>query len=191
MHRVYDQHVGDPTGPGQTGDVDVSILTRGMRVLLVPLALSAMATACGGTAPAAACGPTTIDQLATDEGHLIANSSRPPTYQQNPPTSGPHIAGLVISGAQRRPLTGVEQVSTLETGAVVIQYRHVADRRALEALTGDGVTVAPQPVLPAAVVATGWQRTMRCDRVDIAALHQFISTVRGRYAGHATTTAGG
>jgi len=159
-------------------------------------ALTSVLAACSRTTPTAACGPITLDQLAADEGHLIARSSTAPHYAQNPPTSGPHIAGLTVTGVPGRTLTGVEQVSTLESGVVLVQYRSTgrADRHRLESIAGDTVTVAPNGGLPAPVVATGWQRTMRCDRVDLSSLRKFVREMQGRYDGHAiagSNTAGG
>ena len=64
------------------------------------------------------------------------------------------------------------------------------DYLCLEALADDSVVVAPSTRLPADIVATGWQRTMRCDRYDPSALSDFIRTVGGRYNAHTATASG-
>ncbi len=161
----------------------------GVVVALVMVFL--IASACD-TPVLAACGPITIDPLDSNESHLLAGATGTPVFSLNPPTSGPHIAGAISRGVQHRVLTGVEQVSTLETGAVILQYGSVpaATRTKLESKSTDQIVVAPGTKLPAAIVATGWQRTMRCDRYDAAALDEFTATVQGRYNAHTATASG-
>ncbi len=168
----------------------------GRRALVVTCAVLAGSTvACGGGDEAASCGPITVEPQDPNQGHLLAGAQSP-TFRTDPPTSGPHIAGLVVTGEMDRTPTGLEQVSTLETGAVIIQYRDADDRAALRGLAGDHVVVAPAPDLDSAVVATGWVRSMRCDGVDLDALEHFVDTVGGEYDAHsegtgASTTTGG
>lgn len=146
----------------------------------------------GGTdaATAANCGPIVTELLDPNEGHVLAGASVTPTYRNDPPTSGPHIGGLFVTGVQTEPIPKLTQVSTLEAGAVIIQFR--ADRpdigAALTPSAGERVVVAPSAALDAAVIATGWATSMRCDRVDMARLDDFIAIVAGRYDGHGSTT---
>lgn len=165
------------------------------RVLGVVVALGVVClfTPGCGTPTVAACGPITIDPLDPNESHLLAGASGTPAFSQNPPTSGPHIAGAISNGLQRRALTGIEQVSTLETGAVILQYATVSasTRLRLEGRASDSVIVAPGVGLPAPIVATGWQRTMRCDRYDAGSIDRFVATVVGRYNAHTATATGG
>lgn len=157
--------------------------------------LAGTGLACGDGDEAASCGPITVEPQDPNQGHLLAGAESP-TFRTDPPTSGPHIAGLIVSGELDRTPTGLEQVSTLETGAVIIQYRDPDDRGALRPLAADHVVVAPDPELDSAVIATGWVRSMRCDGVDTAALEHFVETVGGVYDAHAegtgaSTTTGG
>jgi len=178
-------------GPRQTEAVSFVGSGRVVGVVVALVILCAGLPACD-TSAAAACGPITVDPLDPNESHLLAGTSGVPTFSQNPPTSGPHIAGAVSRGVQHRVLTGVEQVSTLETGAVIVQYGAISSavRTRLEAEAADAIVVAPGAKLPAAIVATGWQRTMRCDRYDASALQAFIATVQGRYNAHTATASG-
>ena len=75
----------------------------------------------------------------------------------------------------------------LENGAVLLQYKDLSDRQRseLERLAGGEVTVAPNPDLPAAVVATAWTAKLSCAGVDRAALQEFTQTFAGKGAGHA------
>lgn len=157
-------------------------------VLLSGLAL----TGCGDDEEpeAAACGPITVEPLDSNQGHLLPGAPTP-SFRSDPPTSGPHVAGLIVQGEMDRPVTPLEQVSTLETGAVIIQYESPDDRRELAALARPEVVVAPAEDLPAPIVATGWVRSMRCDSVDVEALRRFIDAVGGEYEGHPAEATGG
>ena len=156
---------------------------------LLLLVAACLVPACGTDRDdTARCGPLTVEQIDPDEGHLIGGAAAP-TFLTNPPTSGPHTPGAGVVGRQREPVPPLVQVSTLETGAVIIQYGTAVDPAPLEPLVGDGVILAPGNRIDArAVVATGWLRKMTCVSTDVAALRSFISTVRGRYGGHGTTT---
>ncbi len=146
----------------------------------------------GSTDPAriASCGPIVTELLDPNEGHVLAGVAMNPTYRNDPPTSGPHIGGLFVTGVQAEPVPKVTQVSTLEAGAVIIQFR--SDRPDIGAelapSAGARVVVAPATALDAAMIATGWATSMRCDRVDLARLDDFIAVVAGRYVGHGSTT---
>lgn len=159
-------------------------LLCGVATLLLPLA------ACGSGEPAARCSPVIVEQIDPNQGHLIAGAPEP-KYLTWPPTSGPHITGLLRTGVLNEPLSGLEQVSTLETGAVIIQYRpsiSPADADALRRLASATVAVAPGRDLPDEVVATGWLRKMSCTGVDQESLRVFIAAVTGQHQGHATTS---
>lgn len=70
----------------------------------------------------------------------------------------------------------------LEQGGIVIQHRDLDDgsRRALEGLAGDQVVVAPNPTLPAPVVATAWLTKLECTAADVSALRAFIDAHQGQ-----------
>jgi hypothetical protein len=163
-------------------------------LLLIITALVVATTAgCGDGDDAAgstSCGPPVVELLNPDEGHLIAGVT-PPTYLTDPPTSGPHTPGIgVAGGVVDAPLTPIEQVTTLENGIVIVQYRDPADAAALERLAGDHVVVAPHPDLPSAVIATAWARKLTCRAVDMTSLRAFIDSSASDHAGHVTTTNG-
>lgn len=159
----------------------------------MPPILALTAPACGSsTGPATtACSPIVVEQIDPNEGHLIPGAPEP-SYVTDPPTSGPHIGGLVLVGVRSTPLSGIEQVSTLEAGGVIVQYDpdeiDDAGRRSIEHLAGRRLTVAPAPDLPGAVVATGWLRKMTCTSVDVVALRGFADTVTDRHEGHPKTS---
>jgi hypothetical protein len=159
-------------------------------VVAAALLAGGLVAGCGDDSGTRACGPIVIEQLDPDGGHLIAGVT-PPSYLTNPPTSGPHTPGIgVAGGVLHRTLTPIQQVTTLEGGAVIVQYRDAHDAAALERLAGPLVVVAPNPTLPQRVIATGWARKMTCRSVDRAALGGFVRQVEDRYVGHGSTTTG-
>lgn len=117
--------------------------------------------------------------------HLLPGAAEP-TYRSDPPTSGPHLSGPAPSGALDTPIDRPTQVQVLEQGGVVIQYRDLEPAAVdhLEALAGDSVVVAPNPELPAPVVATAWATKRSCDGVDLEALGAFIAEHRRPAAHH-------
>lgn len=130
-----------------------------------------------------------MEEIDPNQGHLLANAGEP-EFLTDPPTSGPHIAGLVVRGVADHELTGLEQVSTLETGSVILQHRGLtpAERTELEAMAGDKVVVAEDPGLPAPVVATAWAHKMVCSGFDTEALEAFTGQFVDRAGTHATAT---
>ncbi|MDP9389154.1 MAG: DUF3105 domain-containing protein, partial [Actinomycetota bacterium] len=141
----------------------------------------------GEAGTAGACGPVTREPLDPGSTRHVLPGAPEPTYTAgDPPTSGPHLAGGAVRGVQAEPLPRPVQVAVLEEGGVVIHHRGLseADRRAVEALAGDDVVVAPHPALATAVVATAWGHRLVCQRVDVAALEAFVADRRGRGPAH-------
>ena len=81
------------------------------------------------------------------------------------------------------PITRPVQVGILERGDVLLQHDpdlDAGDRARLEDLAGDGVVVAPNPELPAPIVATAWLYKRTCDAADADALQDFVDERRGK-----------
>jgi hypothetical protein len=118
-----------------------------------------------------------IDPLSSQ--HLLPGAAEPP-YSTDPPTSGAHKPGIHPTGALTEPIERAIQVSLLEQGDVLIQYRGVSTsaRHQLNSLAGGYVTVAPNSTLPEPIVATAWLWKMTCSRVDTKALRDFGVTHR-------------
>lgn len=141
-------------------------------------------TACGGGDDGAGpCGPITREAL--DSSYLVhvLADAEDVEYTSDPPTSGPHQPGLVGGGSLDEPLPRPRQVGILELGHVLLQFGPdlpAADLTALHALAAPGVVVAPNPDLPAPVVATAWTYKRTCDSVDVAALQEFIDERSGK-----------
>lgn len=149
--------------------------------LVVTVALVGRGT---GPAPGACAAPITDPLDPRSLQHALPGAP-PPAYATEPPTSGPHQPGR-LSGVLAEPLTGPVQVGALEAGQVLLQHRDLTppDRARLEALAGPLVVVAPNPALPAPVVATAWRTRQLCRGVDVDALGRFTRTHAGQGPPH-------
>ncbi|MGH9137127.1 MAG: DUF3105 domain-containing protein [Acidimicrobiales bacterium] len=118
--------------------------------------------------------------------HVVAGAPEP-EYRYDPPTSGPHTPGPVLSGVLDEPLDRPRQIGQLEAGGILIQYRPddlaTAQSEQRDRLAGDGVAVVPNPDLPAVVVATAWMHKQTCSSLDVETLQAFVDTYRGQGPG--------
>jgi hypothetical protein len=158
-----------------------------MRHLVLLLALGAFVAGCGGggSKAGAACSAEVREAFDPNSLQHVLPGGRAPEYLTNPPTSGPHVPGPALSGARTDVLDKPTQVGALEAGSVLLQHRDLDDaaRKQLEALAGDQVIVAPNPDLPAKVVATAWVTKQTCSSVDTATINAFIAAHRGKGPG--------
>ena len=87
----------------------------------------------------------------------------------------------------RIPIPWEVQVHNLEDGGVIIHYRcdqpcpdTVAALERIVSAYPTQVIAAPEPRLESAFAVTAWERLVRLDRFDEAAIRQFIEAYRGR-----------
>lgn len=132
----------------------------------------------------AACGPVQQEPLDPSSAQHVVPGTEIPAYSTDPPTSGAHYSVEVPSGVQDRPLEEPLQVTVLEAGKVLIQYRP-GDVSAsdVEGLAGAEVVVAPNPSLPDPVMLTAWVTKQSCSGLDAAAVDRFVADQRGRGPG--------
>lgn len=167
------------------------VATAALRLVAAAVLATGSLSACGddGDAgggadpPPTGCGEDRQERL--DPGsasHVIAGGADPGDYATDPPTSGPHVPGPPRSGVLDAPLPRPEQVGHLEAGGVLVQHHGLTDEQVdqLATLAGDRVAVAPNPDLPAPIVATAWLRSMRCSTPDLEALAAFVEAHLGR-----------
>ena len=162
-----------------------------LALLLLAVAAAGGLSSCGGGGSgngdgSGRCGPDVRERL--DPGsavHLLPGAPEP-DYLSDPPTSGPHRAGVLPEGVQATPLERPVQVQVLEAGKVLLQYEGLtgAEQGQLEGLASGDVVVAPGQDLPARVVATAWGRKRTCDAVDEQPLGDFVAEHRGHGPGH-------
>jgi len=123
--------------------------------------------------------------------HLLGDTEPPVPYSSSPPTSGWHSSGAIPIGVGE--LSGPQQVSVLESGAVVITHGRLAatestDLAALANGRFDGrIAVTPyERLTDGEVVLAGWGVLQRCDGVDVGAVETFVAA----YAAEAPTVPG-
>lgn len=111
-------------------------------------------------------------------GHL-AEGDPPPTYNSDPPTSGPHSPVSTECGIYTSAVPDVTQVHNLEHGTVVIQYNPNLGDDDVEAIRNfarskpSHILVAPRSDLPDPVVVTSWRRMLRLETPDLDALNVY------------------
>jgi hypothetical protein len=149
-------------------------VARRLVAALLAGALALGACGSGGSGAEGACGPITREAL--DRGFLVHVLEDDPgvEYTSDPPTSGPHRPSPPVGGVVDQPLPRPVQVGVLERGDVLIQHRPDVDASALAHLAAERVVIAPNPDLPAPVVATAWLHKRTCTEPDAEALQGFI-----------------
>jgi hypothetical protein len=145
------------------------------------VALGLAALAAGGCAAgprsAAAPPPTPVaapvETVYPDQGHdhipLPAFPHAP--YLSEPPASGPHTPYTAPWGIHTKPVPDEILIHNLEHGGVVLGYRcmdcpEVAAGLARLAAGYPLVVVAPNPKLPAPIVLSAWQHTLRVQALN-------------------------
>ena len=156
-----------------------------MRVAVVLLLLVGLAAACGDAGSDPACGPVTREQLDPNSGLHVLPDQDVPAYTSDPPTSGAHYSLPPPTGAVLEPIDRPLQVTALEGGMVLVQYRSLdADEVAdLETVASDQVIVAPNEDLPDRVVLTAWLTKQACSGVDVDEVQTFAEEQQGRGPG--------
>ena len=143
------------------------------------VAAALLMVSCGEKA--GACGQPLREPLDPNSAqHIIDPKSA--TYSSTTPTSGPHLFTLPLRGTVARTLSPAEQVTVLETGDVLIQYRDSTALDTLRPMVRPGVTVAPNAALDTAIVATSWTWKLRCSTLDVEAIERFAAPRIGKAA---------
>lgn len=108
-------------------------------------------------------------------------------YNSLPPTSGPHVPWVIMTGVYEQPVPDEVGVHLLEHGHILIQYApatpaaQVATLRAIALRFPANVLLAPYPRLRSGIALTAWGRIEILARPDPAAITRFIIDLRGRY----------
>ena len=140
-----------------------------MRRVGVVVLVAGLLTACGDDGSGAACGPVTREQLDPNSGLHVLPDQDVPAFMTDPPTSGAHYSLPPPTGAVADSVEPAMQVTALEGGMVLVQYRDLPDDdvASLEELGSDQVLVAPNDDLPEPVVLTAWLTKQTCSGVDL------------------------
>lgn len=108
-------------------------------------------------------------------------------YNSLPPTSGPHVPWVIMTGIYQQPVPDELGVHLLEHGHILIQYSaatpagEVARLRAVALRFPADVLLAPYPRLRSGIALTAWGRIQILSHADTAAITRFITDLRGRY----------
>jgi len=111
-------------------------------------------------------------------GHL-AEGDLAPTYNSDPPTSGPHSPVSTECGVYTSEVPDVTQVHNLEHGTVIIQYSPGLADSDVEAIGNfarskpSHILVAPRSNLSDPVVVTSWRRMLKLGVVDLDVLNVY------------------
>lgn len=85
-----------------------------------------------------------------------------PSWNTDPPTSGPHYAETLIYGSYSEPIQQARALHNLEHGAITIQYGSKVPKPTVEELQGfydqntNGTILAPYPTLGKKIALAAW-----------------------------------
>jgi len=110
--------------------------------------------------------------------HIPLDEPHPP-YNSDPPTSGPHTAGVARWGVHTEPLAKEMQLHNLEDGGVAINYNcqdcpELVERLEAVAIQFDRVVLAPYPGLNRKIALTAWGKIDTFDEFDRERIVKFI-----------------
>jgi hypothetical protein len=127
---------------------------------------------------------TLVSDHVTEEP-LQAAGRAPAVTDDLAPTSGDHD-GRHHCGVRDAPLSPDDQLASLASGRVLVQYRagdlSDADVAVLRDLAGERsaeLLLAPNPGLPAPVVATAWRHRMQLEGPQRELLSAFVTAFAG------------
>lgn len=149
---------------------------------MVVAVLAVVLAGCSSDAGEAACSePVTETFDPATVQHVLPGASEP-TFQTDPPTSGPHQPGAPRTGRLDETLSRAIQVGSLEAGGVLVHHNGIseADIAALAEIEDDAIAVMPNPDLPedTPVMVTGWLRRMSCDTVNDESIEAIATFAR-------------
>jgi hypothetical protein len=128
-----------------------------------------------------------IGEKMDDEGagHVGRNETHP-AYKSNPPTSGPHWAGVAGPGIKDKFVPDELVLHSMEHGAAVVWYREGLEESEIERIkkafndsSGKKIMLARKD-LDVPVALTSWGYLLKLERVDEVAIRDFIATNNDR-----------
>ena len=165
------------------GGVALALLVfLGLVVLELSSQNAAGATASQQVAAAGTCRPI---QTIPDEGNAHITPGQTPTYQSQPPSSGPHNPTPLSAGIYDQPVDVTMEVHSLEHGYIVIHYKDIPGSsvdqlKQLVSRDPRKLILAPYPTMNYPVTLTAWDHLQTCTGVDQASILAFISSFRDR-----------
>ncbi len=118
-------------------------------------------------------------------GHVGRNETHP-AYKSNPPTSGPHWAGVAGPGIKDETVPDELVLHSMEHGAAVVWYREDLEqgevdkiKKAFIGADGKKIMLARKD-LDVPVALTSWGYLLKLDTVDESKIKEFIETNNDR-----------
>jgi hypothetical protein len=108
-------------------------------------------------------------------------------YNSVPPTSGPHVPWVIMTGIYTEPIANELLVHALEHGHINILYSpatpaaQVAVLRSIALRFPRDVVLAPYPELRSGIALTAWGRIENLHSANREVIVTFIVDLRGRY----------
>lgn len=118
-----------------------------------------------------------------DEGaQHVARGATHPAYKSNPPTSGPHWAGVAGAGIKTEPVADELILHSMEHGAAVLWYKNDLPqgdvsrlKNAFLSASGKKIMI-PRENLDVPVALTSWGYLLKLETIDEAQIVAFIET---------------
>lgn len=122
-----------------------------------------------------------------DQGAIHVEEDAPHiAYNSNPPTSGPHWAGVAGPGIKEVQLPDELVLHSMEHGAAVVWYREGLDesdinklKEIFNASSGKKIML-PRKDLEVPVALTSWGYLLKLESIDTEIIKQFIETNNDR-----------
>ncbi|OGI82305.1 hypothetical protein A3I95_02820 [Candidatus Nomurabacteria bacterium RIFCSPLOWO2_02_FULL_44_12] len=119
-------------------------------------------------------------------GEHVAPGKVHSAYNSNPPTSGPHWAGVAGPGIKDKPTPDELVLHSMEHGAAVLWYREDLGpdeinkiKEAFNTVSGKKIMLARKD-LDVPVALTSWGYLLKLDTIDEVAIKEFIETNNDR-----------
>ena len=128
-----------------------------------------------------------VGEKMSDEGagHVARNATHE-AYKSNPPTSGPHWAGVAGPGIKTEPVADELILHSMEHGAAVVWYREELEqseidkiKKAFSSASGKKIML-PRENLDVPVALTSWGYLLKLQTIDETKIKEFIETNNDR-----------
>ncbi len=126
------------------------------------------------------------EKMADEGAAHVARNETHSAYKSNPPTSGPHWAGVAGAGIKDESVPDELVLHSMEHGAAVVWYREGLEqseidkiKEAFNSSSGKKIMLARKD-LDVPVALTSWNYLLKLDTVDETKIREFIETNNDR-----------
>ncbi len=123
-----------------------------------------------------------IGEAISDQGreHITQGSTQHPSYNSNPPTSGPHWPQQAECKIYTQEVPDEAAIHSLEHGAVWISYKDKNDNKLVEKLTDfakknlNKLLLSPRSKNDSSLAVASWGRSLKLEEFDEQQINEFI-----------------